>query len=214
MVGHKANGRVRCCSHYRSGFWPCMINQQLHVLHNRYQVILNLHPPTTTPPRSFQSVSLPLSKRSFHKMLADLDISSCPSALCPHTHAIQNLLALMAFDGSSPTLRVSALEPQGTLLAYPAARHVLKRFALHPVLTPPKSLGSGLAIRQNGRSYGCWSTSIKAKPILRFDFERDLTADLRRLTQIIHFPFYFSHPQNVLKTRLFFSRIDVSLLEL
>ena len=88
-----------------------MINQQLDVLHNRYQVILNLNPPTTTPPSSFQSVSLPLSKRSFHKMLADLDISSCPSALCPATHAIQYLLALMAFDGSPRTLRVSALEP-------------------------------------------------------------------------------------------------------
>jgi len=57
-------------------------------------------------------------------------------------------------------------------------------------------------------------TSIKAKPILRLEkkgtsrkgakgakFGKDiLTADLRRLTQIIHFPFYFSHPKNVLKT--------------
>ena len=32
------------------------------------------------------------------------------------------------------------------------------------------SLGSGLAIRQNGRVYVCRLTSIKAKPILRFEF--------------------------------------------
>ncbi len=59
MGGRKANDRPRCCRQYGSGFWPCMNNHQLDVLHNGNQVILNLNPPTTTPPRSFRPVSTP-----------------------------------------------------------------------------------------------------------------------------------------------------------
>ncbi len=56
-----------------------------------------------------------------------------------------------------------------------------------------------LAILSRNEIYVCRLTSIETKPMLRFDIERDLTADLRRLTQIISFPFYFSHLKYVLK---------------
>jgi hypothetical protein len=59
-----------------------MGNEQLNVLHNCNQVILNLYPPPSTPARSFQAEPGSLSKGTFHKMLADLDVSFCRSALC------------------------------------------------------------------------------------------------------------------------------------
>jgi hypothetical protein len=54
---------------------PSIGNKELDVLHDWNQVILNLYPPQSTPPRSFQTESCSVSKRSFHKVLADLNIS-------------------------------------------------------------------------------------------------------------------------------------------
>jgi hypothetical protein len=65
------NTYSECCSWP----WPSMVNEQLDVLHDRNQVILNLYPPQAAPPRSFQTESCSVSKRSFHKVPTDLNIS-------------------------------------------------------------------------------------------------------------------------------------------
>src|SRR6266487_3326257 len=52
----------------------CAMADQL-ALHDCNQVVLNLYPPQSAPPCSFQPESCSVSKRSFHKVLADLNIS-------------------------------------------------------------------------------------------------------------------------------------------
>jgi len=67
------------------------------------------------------------------------------------------------------------------------------------------SMGSGFVFLRRSEVYACRLMSIKAEPILPFEkkdtsrkgakgakFGKDiLTADLRRLTHIIHFPLFF-----------------------
>jgi hypothetical protein len=76
----------------RSRLWPTMSNKQLDVLHDRYQVVLNLYRHCPRLACSLQTESCSVSRRSFHKVLADL------ATLCLDTQVVQNLLAFVTLE--------------------------------------------------------------------------------------------------------------------
>src|SRR5262249_48880859 len=83
--------------------------EHLKVLDGAGHILLNPHPPQTSPTGTIEAISLGSRKGAFHQVLARTDIALGPSAPTSLAHRVQSGLPEMAFKGATAFVLRAAL---------------------------------------------------------------------------------------------------------